>query len=236
MKSDAHLYAKVTNEIRHQIDSGKYQSGDRLPSERRLCEEFEVSRITIRQALDQLEDLNIIARKQGKGTYILPFEYGRLPEIFSQFTYEMEKNGEQPGTKLLNMKRINAGTYLNGKMGLPADAEIYKLSRLRMADGRPLLLEYSFIPLAIAPDLDRFNFGKVSLYQVLEQDYSVKIDQAFETLNPISLNKEDALLLERAEGAIAMNLERFAYSNEQVIEFTSSFVVDDKYKYMVDLM
>ena len=236
MKSDAHLYAKITNEIRHQIDSGKYLSGDKLPPERKLCEEFGVSRITIRQALDKLEDLNIIDRKQGKGTYILPFEYGKLPEIFSQFTEEIEEAGEQPGTKMLDMERINSDLYLNKKMGLPVDTTIYKLSRLRMADGRPLLLEYSFIPYSVAPDLDRFNFGKLSLYQVLEQNYSVKIDQAFETLNPISLNKNDASLLERAEGAIAMNLERFVYANEQVIEFTSSLVVDDKYKYTVDLI
>lgn len=236
MKSDAHLYAKITNEIRHQIDSGKYLSGDKLPPERKLCEEFGVSRITIRQALEKLEDLNIIARKQGKGTYILPFEYGKLPEIFSQFTNEIEEAGERPGTKMLEIVRMDADIYLNQKMGLAVDIPIYKLSRLRMADERPLLLEYSFIPYKVAPDLDRFNFGKLSLYQVLEQNYSVKIDQAFETLNPISLNKKDASLLERREGDIAMNLERFAYANEQVVEFTSSLVVDDKYKYTVDLI
>lgn len=236
MKSDAHLYAQITNEIRHQIDSGKYLSGDKLPPERTLCEEFGVSRITIRQALDKLEDLNIIDRKQGKGTYILPFEYGKLPEIFSQFTEEIERAGERPGTKMLDIVRINSDKYLNQKMGLTVNTPVYKLSRLRMADVRPLLLEYSFIPYNVAPDLDRFNFGNMSLYQVLEQEYSVKIDQAFETLNPISLNKKDASLLERTEGAIAMNLERFAYGNEQVIEFTSSFVADDKYKYTVDLV
>lgn len=236
MKSDAHLYAKITNEIRHQIDSGKYLSGDKLPPERKFCEEFRVSRITIRQALEKLEDLNIIARKQGKGTYILPFEYGKLPEIFSQFTDEIKKVGEQPSTKMLDMVRMNSDMYLYQKMGLDVDTPIYKLSRLRMADERPLLLEYSFVPYTVAPDLDQFNFGKVSLYQVLEQDYSIKIDQAFETLNPISLNKKDASLLERTEGAIAMNLERFAYANEQVVEFTSSLVVDDKYKYTVDLI
>ncbi len=236
MKSDAHLYAKISNEIRHQIDSGKYLSGDRLPPERKLCEEFGVSRITVRQALEKLEDLNIIARKQGKGTYILPFEYGKLPEIFSQFTGKIEKAGERPATKMLDIVRMNSDMYLHQKMGLEVDTPIYKLSRLRMADERPLLLEYSFIPYTVAPDLDRFNFGKLSLYQVLEQDYSVKIDQAFETLKPISLNKKDAALLERAEGAIAMNLERFAYANEQAVEFTSSLVVDDKYKYTVDLI
>lgn len=236
MKSDAHLYGKITNAIRHQIDSGKYLTGDKLPSERRLCEEFDVSRITIRQALNQLEDMNIIDRKQGRGTYILPFEYGKLPEIFSQFTEEIEAAGEQPVTKMLDIERINADVYLNKKMGLDVDTPVYKLSRLRMADERPLLLEYSFIPYTIAPDLDRFNLKKVSLYQILEADYAVKIDQAFETLNPISLNKKDASFLEKDEGAIAMNLERFAYANEQVIEFTSSFVADDKYKYTVDLI
>ena len=236
MKSDAHLYVKITNEIKHQIDSGKYLSGDKLPSERKLCEEFEVSRITIRQALDKLEELNIIDRKQCKGTYIQPFEYGKLPEIFSQFTDQIEEAGESPGTEMLDIERINANTYLNQKMGLPVDTPVYKLSRLRTANGRPLLLEYSYIPYTVAPDLDRFNFGKLSLYQVLEQDYSVKIDQAFETLNAISLNKEEASILERAEDAIAMNLERFAYANEQVIEFTSSLVADDKFKYKVDLI
>lgn len=232
MKSDAHLYAKISNEIRHQIDSGKYLSGDRLPPERKLCEEFGVSRITIRQALDTLEDLNIIARKQGKGTYILPFEYGRLPEIISRFT----EGVENPDTRLLDLTRMNSDMYIQQKMGLAVDTPIYKLSRLTMSDGRPLLLEYSFIPYTVAPNLDKFNFGKLSLYQVLEQYYSVKIDHAFETLNPISLNKKDAALLEKPEDTVAMNLERFACANDRVIEFTSSLMADDEYKYTVDLI
>lgn len=236
MKRDAHLYAKVTNEIRQQIDNGKYLNGDKLPSERKLCKEFGVSRITIRQALDQLEEMKIIDRKQGKGTYILPFEYGCLPEIFAMFTSEIEKRGETAGTELLDVRRISVDAQLNKKMGLPEGTWVYEIIRRRTVSGRPFILESSYIPCRIAPGLDKADIVKNSLYHILAEFYSVKIDQAFETLQPAALNTEDAAHFDQPSGAIAMNIERFAYANGQLIEYTSCFVIENDYKYTVDLI
>ncbi|CAM4271430.1 GntR family transcriptional regulator [Lacicoccus alkaliphilus] len=236
MKSEAHLYAKVTNEIRQQIDSGKYRDGDKLPSERQLCKEFGVSRITIRQALDRLEEMKIIDRKQGKGTYILPFEYGRLPEIFSRFVCEIEKKGKQHGTKVLHIGRISVDAHLAEKMGLPEGGQVYKVSRLRTVDDLPLAVEHSYIPCGAAPGLDVADIGESSLYQILEGVHSVKIDRAFETLQPAVLNGEDAAHLGRMGGEAVLNIERFAYAAGRMIEYTGFYFIDGEYKYTVDLI
>ena len=236
MKSEAHLYAKVTNEIRQQIDSGKYMDGDKLPSERKLCKEFGVSRITIRQALDRLEEMKIIERKQGKGTYILPFEYGRLPEIFSRFVCEIEKKGEEPGTAVLHIGRMSADAYLAEKTGLPEGRAVYKISRLRTVSGRPLAVEHSYILCGAAPGLEDAEIGDHSLYQILEGVHSVKIDRAFETLQPAALNSEDAAHLGRTEGEAVLNIERFAHAGGRMIEYTSCYFIDCEYKYTVDLI
>lgn len=236
MKDGVHLYAKVAREIRRQIDNGTYQEGDRLPSERDLCNAFQASRITIRQALELLQDQRVIVRKHGVGTYVLPSQYNQLLDNLYSFKDEIEKSGEVPTTKMLDIELVHVDEYLHEKMALPMNTAVYKLSRLRSADGVPLILEYSYIPAAIAPEMDRFNFSKVSLYQTLKREYGIEIDKSYETLKATKVYKEEAGLLKREIDDIAMYIQRFAYADGHIIEFTRSIVAGDKYKYTVELI
>jgi len=236
VKDGVHLYAKIARKIRLQIDSGKYNVGDRLPPERKLCEEFEVSRITIRQALNRLQEQKVIDRQQGKGTFVLPSEYNQLLDTLYSFKDEIEKSGQEANTRMLDIDRIKVDAYLNHKMGLPLNSYVYRLSRLRLANNIPLVLEYSFIPFSLAPELDRFNFSKVSLYETLNSEYSIEIDKAYETLNATKLTADEADILKKEQDDTAMYIERFAYTNDQIIEFTRSLVIGDKYKYTVELI
>lgn len=236
MKDGIHLYAKVAREIRHQIDNGTYQEGDRLPSERKLCETFEASRITIRQALELLEDQRVIVRKHGVGTYVLPSQYNQILDNLYSFKDEIEKSGETPSTKMIDIELVKVDDYLQEKMGLPLNSTVYKLSRIRLADNVPLVLEHSYIPAAIAPELDRFNFSRVSLYQTLKREYGIEINKSYETLKATKLNKEEAERLQKENEDIAMYIQRFAYKDGGIIEYTRSIVAGDKYKYTVELI
>lgn len=231
-----HLYVKVAREIRRQIDNGTYHEGDRLPSERELCETFDASRITIRQALELLQNQRVIERKHGIGTYVLPSQYNQLLDNLYSFKDEIEKNGETPTTKMLDIELIKVEDYLHDKMALPLNAAVYKLSRLRLANGVPLVLEYSYIPAVLAPELDRFNFSIVSLYQTLKREYGIEIDKSYETLKATKLFKEEAVPLEKEAGDSAMYIQRFAYTEGKIIEYTRSLVSGDKYKYTVELI
>ena len=236
MKSQVQLYLQIAEKIRNNIDNGELQVGDKLPSERKLCELYDVSRITIRQALDLLEDERIIQRKQGIGTYVLPSQYNQILNNLYSFSDEIIKKGDKPSTKMLDIQLVRVNDYIHKKTGLMLKAHVFKLTRLRLANDKPLVLEYSYIPQSLAPDLDKFNFNKVSLYKTLSNEYQIQIDNAYETLEATILTKEEAELLNKKPKHIAMYIQRYAYSKGQIVEYTRSLVVGDEYKYTVELL
>ncbi|MCU7558584.1 GntR family transcriptional regulator [Macrococcus capreoli] len=236
MKSQVQLYLQIAEKIRNNIDIGELKEGDKLPSERKLCELYNVSRITIRQALDLLEHERIIQRKQGIGTYVLPSQYNQILNNLYSFSDEILKKGDKPSTKMLDIQLVKVNEYIHKRTGLMLNAYVFKLTRLRLANEKPLVLEYSYIPQSLAPDLDNFNFNKVSLYEILSNEYQIKIDRAHETLEATILTKEEAELLNKRPKHIAMYIQRYSYSKGQIVEYTRSLVVGDEYKYTVELL
>lgn len=230
------LYKNIANELRQLIKDGIYSEGEKLPSERHLCENYNASRITIRQALELLEQEQLVVRRHGKGTFVLPSKYNQLLNDLYSFKDEIEKSGDTPSTKMLDIELVKIDEYLSQKTALDIGTKVYKLTRLRLSNGQPLMYEVSYIPHASAPNLDHYNFSKLSLYRTLQDQYNVRIDKAHETLNATLIQKHEAEYLQQKEGSVAMYIQRFAYSNNQLIEYTKSIVVGDKYNYTVELI
>ena len=230
------LYRKIADDLRKLIKDGAYNEGDKLPSERHLCEQYEASRITIRQALELLEQEQLVVRRHGRGTFVLPSKYNQLLNDLYSFKDEIEKSGDTPSTKMLDIELVEVDEYLSRKTSLDIGTEVYKLTRLRLSNGQPMMYEDSYIPYSVAPDLDHYNFSKLSLYKTLQNQYNVRIDKAHETLNATLIQKHEAQHLNQEEGSVAMYIQRFSYSNNQLIEYTKSIVVGDKYNYTVELI
>ena len=229
-------YRNIADDLRQQIKDGVYNEGDKLPSERHLCEHYEASRITIRQALELLEQEQLVVRRHGKGTFVLPSKYNQLLNDLYSFKDEIEKSGDTPSSKMLDIELVESDEYLSRKTNLEIGTKVYKLTRLRLSNGQPMMYEDSYIPHAIAPDLDHYNFSKLSLYKTLQDHYDIRIDKAHETLNATLIQKHEAQHLNQKEGSVAMYIQRFGYSNQQLIEYTKSIVVGDKYNYTVELI
>ena len=103
-KANTPLYFQIYETLHKGIKSGLYQEGDKLPSERKLCEEYNVSRITVREALDRLEKDHLIKREHGKGSFVLGSQYTQLLNKLYSFKDEIEKNGDDASTKMLNIE------------------------------------------------------------------------------------------------------------------------------------
>lgn len=230
------LYKNIASDLRQKIKDGVYNEGDKFPSERHLCEHYKASRITIRQSLELLEQEQLVIRRHGKGTFVLPSKYNQLLNDLYSFKDEIEKSGDTPSTRMLDIELVEIDEYLSQKTNLEIGTQVYKLTRLRLANDHPLIYEDSYIPYDIAPDLDHYNFSKLSLYRTLQDHYDIRIDKAHETLNATLLKAHEAHHLKQQEGDVAMYIQRFSYSNNQLIEYTKSIVVGDKYNYTVELI
>src|SRR5699024_5973931 len=148
------------------IDNAELSVDEKLPSERELCDIYNLSRITVRQALQELEREGYIYKLHGKGTFVSPMSYNQnLIKLYS-FTEEMKKMGKTPTTQVLSFREIALDERLANKMNLVPLNEAYQIVRLRLADNEPLMYETSYVPKKIFPSLTEQDLKERPMYDV----------------------------------------------------------------------
>ena len=217
------LYAQVKDDMKEKINTGTLREGDYLPSEFKLMEEYNVSRTTIRQAIEILVQENYLARKRGVGTLIAKpkTDYWDLSELRS-FDEEAHRKGMVSKTKLIDFDTVKSNNELADIFG-ENEKEFYKLVRLRYINDSPLELVTTYIPKSLAENLEKFDFSNNSLFDVLYKYYNVKVNYAEKTFTAINATKEDAKALEIIpETAIQLVTTVTFDANYNPVEFSVS--------------
>lgn len=145
------LYQQLARQLEQAIETGAWQAGEALPSERNLAESLAVSRITARKALDRLAELGLIHRNRGSGTFIAPRLNQSLSRLAS-FTELLTQRGFTPSSHWLERKLANPSAEESMRLGLGADAQVARLKRLRLADEVVMAVEESCLPISVLPD------------------------------------------------------------------------------------
>lgn len=234
-KSKVPLYLQLMEVLIEKIEAKEYIEHEQLPSERELCEVYNLSRITVRQALQDLEHERYIYRLHGIGTFVAPKLYNQnLVKLYS-FTDEMDKVGKKPTTEVLSFEEIAVDERMSKKMNLEPLAEVFKVVRLRIADDEPLMYETSYLPKKIFPDLTQKDLDERPMYEVFQQDYKIGVTKAVERLSATLIQKDEASYLKVETNQPGMLIKRSAYHNDKLIEYTISVALGDKFSYTVEL-
>lgn len=229
------LYLQLMNRLIKKIELEEYEENEKLPSERALCEIYKVSRITVRQALQELALEGYIYKQHGKGTFVAPKSYNQhLVKLYS-FTEEMKKMNKEPSTKVLSFQQIIADERLAMKMELPPLSEVWQVVRLRKADQEPLMYETSYIPKVIFPTLTEEALQVKPMYDVFYDDHHIRVTKAIERFSATSVREEEAGYLKMKTDQPAMLIKRYAYHDGRLIEYTISVARGDKFDYTVEL-
>ncbi|MBY7142856.1 GntR family transcriptional regulator [Virgibacillus sp. NKC19-3] len=222
-------------DIIKKIDAEEYREHERLPSERELCDRFDVSRITVRQTLQELEREGYIYKLHGKGTFVgLKTFNQNLVKMYS-FTEEMKTLGKQPATHVLSFQIIAVDERLASKIDLEPLDDVYQVIRLRLADDEALMYETSYLPKRIFPNLTKADFDQRPMYDIFLEDYQIGITKAIERFSPTSVRQKEADYLQAPIDQPAMLVKRFAYHNDKLVEYTVSVARGDKFDYTVEL-
>jgi len=232
------LYHQIVQELKQRIERGELALGMPLPSEHELCDQYGVSRPTVRQATQELINAGLVERRRGVGTYVAqPKIQHQLASVLG-FSERMVREGRQPGTRVIEQAVLAAEALddeIRAQLELEPNARVLRLVRLRMADGEPLLLETVHLPLERFLGLDQIDFSAVSLYQTLREHFNVEIIQLRETLEPVVLTPSDAHVLESEAGRPAMLTRITTYDQTaQVIECTFSLARADRCQYYIE--
>ncbi|OLR89815.1 GntR family transcriptional regulator [Actinokineospora bangkokensis] len=221
---------------RHLLDLlGSLPPGSPIPTERSLATEFDVSRTTVRQALAELTVEGRLLRVQGKGTFAAEPKVAQRLQL-SSYTEDMRAQGREPSSKLLEVSEITAEADLARLLAIRAGAKVLRLHRLRLADGEPMAVETTHLPLGRFRGLRRHISGGASLYQVLRERFDVEMGQAEETIETALAGPLEADLLGADVGMPMLLLSRHSFDTEQrPVEWVRSVYRGDRYKFVATL-
>jgi GntR family transcriptional regulator len=214
---DEPLYSLMASRMEGLIASGRWSEGDRVPPERALCQEFGVSRATLRQALGELEERGLITRHQGRGTFVTrPRVQLPMDGVFS-IRDAIAAHGLTLATRVVNVEVVQAGRQLAADLAcLPGDPVVF-IERLRVADGEPLVLDTAHLRAELFPGLETVDFESRSLYDVLERDHGRRVAEAHETLEPVILTPRECELLEVPQHTTALLTRRITTDASGVV-------------------
>lgn len=164
------LYQKIEQDLREKIKSGTYGENDLIPTEMELSESYGVSRPTVRQAIQTLVNEGYLEKRRKRGTIV---KKAKIEQEFTRyiksFDSEMSQRGMFPQTKVLTFTKTTATEEVAENLDLNVNDPVYKLTRLRFAEEKPVVFVTSFIPCYLLPDLETVDFSKQSLYATFKQ-------------------------------------------------------------------
>ncbi len=228
------LYHQLQAVLKAEIESGKWRPGEQLPTESQLTELYQVSKITVRQALQELAELGYIRREHGRGTFVERRKFDEGPRELTSFTEEMRRHELDASSRILSQKRTEADARVADALRLPAKTMVFELRRLRLAAGEPLSIQTAHIPSDFVPGL--VISARESLYDVLQGRYHLYPARARETYFAASADRTSAELLSIPVGAPVFTVERVTLlPNEKPFEFVQSMVRGDRYSIVLDL-
>ncbi len=230
------LYIQLKNALYERVLSCEWKAGQKLPSENELIQMYDVSRITVRQALSELQRDGVVVKQQGKGTFVNPQQAVQRRGSMYTFNRELQDMGLTTSTTLLDWRVTQANARLAGILQLPeGQAEILQLLRLRFSANKPFALEYTYLPMELVQGLTRASVENNGLYNSLGEQCNILPQEATETFTTVLLTGEQAGHLMAQEGAPAFHLQRVSSFREQVVEYCSCFIRGDRYRLKFNL-
>lgn len=227
-------YVQLRRRLEEGIETGVLPPNSSLPPERELAEITDLSRVTVRKAIQELVREGLVEQRQGSGSFIRE-PVTKMEQSLSHltsFTEDMSNRGMETTSRWLERGLFIAAPREVAALGLAEGAEVARIYRLREAGGRPMALERAALPLSILPNPLEV---KTSLYEVLDR-LGHRPVRALQKISAINLDASDADLLEVAEGAAGLSIERTSYlADGRVAELTRSTYRGDAYDFVAEL-
>lgn len=224
----------LTRNIEAAIRNDILNPGDALPSERDLAIMADVSRVTVRKAVQKLVEKGLLVQRHGSGTFVAPaVERVEQPlSVLTSFTEDMARRGMNVESAWLDRGIYPPSPEEMMTLGLSAADQVTRVNRLRLANGTPFAIERASLSAAILPDP---GIVERSLYAALERT-GMRPIRAIQRISAALLADEDAQLLGVANGSASLNITRISYlASGKVVEFTRSRYRADAYDFVAEL-
>lgn len=218
-------YKQTMNHIKQFMEDQQLKKGDMIPTEKRLQEELAVSRVTIRKAIDELVREGILSRRHGSGTYVNQNRASHNIFHLQGFTEEMSQQRRQTRNEILDFQLMTPDSEIQYQLNLNSEDRVYYVKRLRYMDEEPTVLEETYMPLHLFPDLS-VKVMQGSKYQYIEREKGYKIKESSQKIYPCLPDKELQHIFKIDETTPILNIKLSStLVNDVVFEYTSMFFI-----------
>ena len=227
------LYKQLTDIFRKDIEDGKFKKGEKIPTEVELGKIYKVSRVTVRNALEELSKENLLIRKQGKGTFVNTEKLSRGIHGLQSFSDMCRESGCKPGAKVIKCIIEDANHKDIEVLQLEPGSKIIVIERIRYADDVPVALEVSRLP-------ERFTFllnedlNDTSMFSILSDKYGIVFMETRKTIELVFATYEMSRYLNLSQGHPLLSISAVSNDKEGVPSHRSmQFIVGDKFKFII---
>ena len=230
------LYYQLETILRRRILAGDFPLDGPLPSEEALGQEYEVSRITVRQALASLEQEGLILRKRGKGTFLaakaLVLEKPKLTGSME----DLILMGMRTSTKILSVSIVEPPENIKNRLEVGAGEQVHRIEKVRFVEQDPFSYVINYLPSRIGEKINLDHLKIKPLLMVLEEDLGIRVNEADQTIEATVADALVAPLLALRVGDPLLKVERTVYDvKEKPVEYVSVLYRADKYFFNVKL-
>ncbi|MDO9545267.1 MAG: GntR family transcriptional regulator [Pelolinea sp.] len=225
------IFRQIQEEVMERIQSNTFKVGERIPSENKLAAKYQVTRLTVHKALEELVQKGILYRQYGKGTFVNEniWSYG-LSTILS-FSATLRKCGYQVDTKIIRIAVIPGTPDVLKKLDLPLESMVILIRRLRIVNEIPAAIHSSYLDHRVYSPILSVDLTKESLLESVERIGSVRIAYSYDSVHAGLVSTEDANRLDIPVGSPILNVEGIAFSETgNPIRLTRAVYRSDRFR------
>ena len=233
-KTQPFKYALIKNDIVQAIKTKQLNTDDKILSEAKLCKKYNVSRITVTRAINELVAEDYLYRIQGKGTFVKGKQLSEGVSQLSSFTKRMKEKKLKLETRVLETTSVTMPVKMANFFNLPSDKNVILLKRLRIVDGKLLCLSIAYLMPEIFYWTTLEDMEHESLYDLLENKYDFKLGNATQEFEVGYLNEKNAKFLEISSQDPCLKLSLYStLSDGRPAQFEETYYIGSKYAYQL---
>lgn len=226
------LYSQIRELLRQRIMDGTYCAHAQMPSESEMMRTFGVSRITVRQALGDLQKEGLIFKIHGKGTFVSKPKAFQNVTRLQGFGEAMATMGYETFSKILSYRTLTDHKGVTHKLALAEHDPVVEIRRLRYLNREPISLDVSYLPAAIGDRLMQEDLATRDIFAILENDYGQTLTHAELSIQAILADESTARLLTLEEGAPLLYIERLTHGLDgRPLDYEHLYYRGDAFQY-----
>lgn len=236
LKSGRPRHEQLSDRLREQIEGGEYQADDQLPSESQLCEQYDVSRITVRRALQTLENEGFIYRRQGLGSFVSGKRLQQGLVRLTDFVEDMARAGLVASSRITHRGTEPASPDIASNLEVEEGTLVVRVDRLRLGDGKPIAFDRTWLPVFYAQFLEGHDLEKDTIYSILEREYDVPVVRGDYLIQAVNAEADIATHLQVLAGQALLLIERVTMTHkDKRIYFQRRYYRSDRVVYALQL-